>query len=118
LAYHTTRESIIPLILEEGLLPSSDERKSSSFPDTEGVIHLSERLATDGDDRGIDWWKVKLQADSKFSGESWEILEVDLNGLGGARIYQDPHSHTGICVDNIDCIPPRLIRRLDLPKCL
>jgi hypothetical protein len=118
LAYHTTRESIIPLILEEGLLPSSDERKSSSFPDTEGVIHLSERLKTHGDDRGIDWWKVELEADSKYAGESWGILEVDLTGLNGARIYQDPHSHTGICVDKIDYIPQRLIRRLDLTKCL
>src|SRR5262249_39435943 len=61
IGYHATRVCLIPKICGEngeGLLPSNAERRATHFPDTNGVIHVCERLSHEGDQNdSAEWWR-------------------------------------------------------------
>ena len=48
--FHVTRLIAIARILNEGLLPSNQERRATTFPDTERVIHVCRTLMTKADE--------------------------------------------------------------------
>jgi hypothetical protein len=117
--YHATRACLIPKICGEhgaGLLPSNAERRATHFPDTDGVIHVCEKLAHEGNENdSAEWWKMTLSKKNNFDDPNWGIVRIDMTGLPPtARIYQDMHSASGVMVDRIDRIPGALIREVDL----
>jgi hypothetical protein len=112
-AYHATRMCVMPNILREGLLPSNRERRATTFPDTEGVIHACVKLHHTGDDNdSAEWWKEELSKTNRFNHPDWGILQIDLSGLLDVRVYQDMHSQSGIVIDRIERVPPSLLRPL------
>lgn len=113
--YHTTRACLIPKICGEGgegLLPSNAERRATNFPDTDGVIHVCEKLSHEGDENdSAEWWKGTLSKKNRFGDPDWRIVQIDMTRLPlGARVYQDMHSASGVLVDRIEKIPGKLIR--------
>jgi hypothetical protein len=109
-AYHATRACAIPLILKEGLLPSSADRRATTFPDTEGVIHACAKLThAEGENDSAEWWRQELSKKNRFIDPHWGIVQIDLAGLSGARVHQDIHSQSGLIIDKIDRIPPDLV---------
>jgi hypothetical protein len=45
----------------EGLLPSNKSRRATKFPDTEGCIHVCEKLTHDGvENDSAQWWMETL----------------------------------------------------------
>ena len=112
-AYHATRACLIPLILKDGLLPSNAERRATTFPDTEGVIHACAKLThTEGENDSAEWWRQELSNKNRFNDPHWGILRIDLTELAGARVHQDMHSQSGLIIDRIDRIPPHLVRQI------
>ncbi len=112
--YHATRACLIPKICGEdgeGLLPSNAQRRATHFPDTDGVIHVCEKLSHDGDQNdSAEWWRTTLSKHNRFNDPDWGIVRIDMTGLPrGTRVYQDMHSASGVVVDRIDRIPGRLI---------
>jgi hypothetical protein len=112
--YHATRACLIPQICGEhgeGLLPSNTARRATHFPDTEGVIHVCEKLSHEGDDNdSAEWWMTTLRQKNNFDDPNWGIIRIDMTGLPAmARVYQDTHSQSGVIVDRIDRIPGALI---------
>src|SRR5262249_9777281 len=91
---------------DQGLLPSTSAIRQTKFPDTEGRIHVTERL--EGDGSAVRWIRIFSEKSDKPQGH-FSILEVDLSGLD-ARIYQDAHSQYGVVIDRIHRIPPQRIR--------
>lgn len=121
IGYHATRACLIPKICGdhgEGLLPSSAERRATHFPDTDGVIHVCEKLSHEGDQNdSAEWWTMTLSKKNNFNDPIWGIVRIDMTGLPAtARVYQDMHSASGVLVDRIERIPSRLIRAVDLPE--
>ncbi len=117
--YHATRTCLIPKICGErgeGLLPSNAERRATRFPDTEGVIHVCEKLSHAGDENdSAEWWRMTLSKNNRFNDPDWGIVRIDMTGLPAtARVYQDMHSASGVIVDRIERIPGKLIREVSL----
>jgi hypothetical protein len=110
LAYHATRVSVIPLIQSDGLLPSNGQRSATDFPDTEGVIHVCEKLTCkDSENDSAEWWMEHLSKRNRFNDPHWGIVRIEMAQLTNARIYQDMHSASGLVVDKVDRIPNELI---------
>jgi hypothetical protein len=109
--YHATRICLIPRILEEGLLPSNAERRATHYPDTEGVIHVWEKLTKKGDENdSAEWWMGELSKKNKFDDPNWGIVRIDMSRLPAtARTYQDMHSFSGVIVDRVERISAELI---------
>jgi hypothetical protein len=112
--YHATRACLVPKICGEqgeGLLPSNAERRATHFPDTNGVIHVCERLSHKGEQNdSAQWWMMTLSKRNNFNDSNWSILRIDMTQLPAtARVYQDMHSASGVIVDRIERIPGRLI---------
>jgi hypothetical protein len=117
--YHATRACLIPRICGEngeGLLPSNAERRATPFPDTDGCIHVCEKLSHEGDqDDSAEWWRTTLSKKNNFDDPNWGIVRIDMTQLPcGARVYQDMHSASGVIVDRIERIPGKLIHEVDL----
>jgi hypothetical protein len=92
------------------LKPSNEERRATTFPDTEGVIHICAKLREVGGKDSAEWWRDELSKKNRFGNPNWGILQIDMAGLPAeARIYQDMHSVSGVIVDRIDKIPGNLI---------
>jgi hypothetical protein len=109
-AYHATRLCVIPSILNIGLIPSNSERRVTSFADTEGLIHVCEKLkCKPGENDCAEWWRDHLSYKNLYDDPCWGILRIDLASLPEARVYQDMHSQSGLVVDEIERIPPNLI---------
>jgi hypothetical protein len=109
-AYHATRLCVVTSILKIGLIPSNSERRATSFVDTEGLIHVCEKLKCErGENDSAEWWRDHLSQRNRFNDPSWGILRIDMAGIPEARVYQDKHSQSGLVVDEIDRIPPRLV---------
>jgi hypothetical protein len=109
-AYHATRVCVIPLILNHGLLPSNSERSATAFPDTEGVIHVCEKLTCEpGENDSAEWWMEHLGKKNRHNDSHWGILQIDMARLENARVYQDMHSASGLVVDKVERIPMTLI---------
>jgi hypothetical protein len=118
--YHATRACLIPEICGEygeGLLPSNAERRATHFPDTDGVIHVCEKLSHEGDrNDSAEWWMMTLSKKNNFNDPNWGIVQIDMTRLPAtARVYQDMHSASGVIVDRIERIPGKLIRQAHLP---
>ncbi len=116
--YHATRACLIPRICGahgEGLLPSNVARRATHFPDTEGVIHICEKLAHEGTENdSAQWWMLNLSKRNRFNDPDWGIVEIDMAQLPpAARVYQDMHSASGVIVDRIDKILGKLVREVD-----
>lgn len=116
--YHATRACLIPKICGEhgeGLLPSNAERRATHFPDTDGVIHVCEKLSHEGDQNdSAEWWMTTLSKKNNFNDPNWGIIRIDMTGLPrAARVYQDTHSASGVIVDRIDRIPGRIITEVN-----
>jgi hypothetical protein len=119
--YHATRACQIPKICGdhgEGLLPSNAERRATHFPDTDGVIHVCEKLSHEGDENdSAEWWMMTLSRKNNFDDPNWGIVRIDMTGLPAtARVYQDTHSASGVIVDRIMRIPGKLIRPVHLAR--
>lgn len=117
--YHATRACLIPKICGEngeGLLPSNSERQATHFPDTQGVIHVCEKLTHEGaENDSAKWWMKRLSQKNRFDDPDWRIVQIDMTQLPAtARIYQDMHSTSGVIVDRLDKIPGKLIREVDM----
>jgi hypothetical protein len=57
-AYHATRRCLFEKIDREGLLPSTKDRSSTNFPDTEGLIHVCAKLShNEGENDSAEWWR-------------------------------------------------------------
>ena len=117
-AYHATRACLIPRICGakgEGLFPSNAMRQATHFPDTEGVIHVCEKLTHEGvENDSAEWWMKTLSQKNRFDDPIWGIVRIDMTRLPrGARVYQDMHSTSGVIVDRIDRIPGRLLSEVD-----
>jgi hypothetical protein len=117
--YHATRACLIPKICGdhgEGLLPSNAERRATHFPDTDGVIHVCEKLSHEGDQNdSAEWWMMTLSKKNNFNDPDWGIVRIDMTQLPApARVYQDMHSASGVIVDRLDKIPSKLIHEVDL----
>jgi hypothetical protein len=108
IAYHVTLERAIPAILKSGLLPSCDAIKQTDFPDTEGRIHVTERL--EGDGSAARWIRLFSEKYDRPQAD-YGILELNLQGLGG-RMYQDIHSEFGLVIDGVDRIAASRIKRV------
>jgi hypothetical protein len=113
-AYHATRSCLIDRICGEqgeGLLPSNAERRATTFPDTEGVIHVCAKLAHEGaENDSAEWWMKELRTRNRFNDPHWGIVKIDMTGLPtGARVYQDMHSSSGLIVDRLTVIPGKFI---------
>jgi hypothetical protein len=116
IGYHATRISVIRKVCDngEGLLLSNAERRATHLPDTEGVIHICEKLTHDGDENdSAEWWMETLSQKNNFNDPNYGIVQIDMTRLPyGARVYQDMHSASGVIVDKIDRIPAELIVRI------
>ena len=105
--YHVTKTWKIPLILGHGLLTSNSERCSTGFPDTDGTIHVCDRLGIARFDGGSAfWWMDVLQKHDQFGEPNRGIIRVNLEGLDQIRIYDDFHSDTGFVIDGCNRIDP------------
>jgi len=115
LAYHVTRTCLIEKIMAEGLLPSNQERRSTDFPDTEGVIHVCTKLGhRENENDSAEWWADHLSKSEHTlsSDPNWSILQIDMALVPAARVYQDMHSKSGLIVDRISRIPPAALTRI------
>jgi hypothetical protein len=117
-AYHATRLCLIPRICGEhgeGLLPSNSERRATRFADTEGTIHVCEKLTYEGTERNSAvWWMTALSKKNNFKDPAWGIVRIDMTRLPpGARAYKDMHSTSGVVVDRLDRIPGDLIEAVE-----
>lgn len=113
-AYHATRQAVVLDILHDGLLPSNPIRRATTFSDTDGVIHVCEKLRCgSGENDCAEWWRNELSKKNRFEDPYWTIVRIDLDGLEEARIYQDMHSQSGIVIDRIERIPPERITLVD-----
>lgn len=111
--YHATRACLIPLIRQEGLKPSNEKRRATSFPDTEGVIHVCAKLAEDGGKDSAQWWREELSKKNRFNDPNWGILRINMTGLPAeVRVYQDMHSASGLIMDRIEKIPGHLLSKV------
>jgi hypothetical protein len=109
-AYHATRVCVIPLVLHQGLLPSNRQRSATGYPDTEGVIHVCEKVTCRaGENDSAEWWMEHLSQRNRFDDSNWGIVQIDMGRLTSARVYQDMHSTSGLVVDKVDRIPSELI---------
>jgi hypothetical protein len=115
IAYHATRTCNIKKILKQGLLPSNKNRHTTDFPDTEGVIHVCEKLTCEkGENDSAEWWRDHLRQNNRFNDQNWGILKIDMAGLESARVYQDMHSQSGLIADRIRRIPKELIEEVSI----
>lgn len=108
-AYHTTLKRVIPAIVERGLFPSCAAIRQTDFPDTEGRIHVAERL--EGDGSAVRWIRIFSEKYGKSQAD-YGILELNLRGFDG-RVYQDIHSEFGLVIDRVDQIDPSRIRKMN-----
>jgi hypothetical protein len=114
-AYHATRTCLIEKIMTEGLLPSNQERRSTDFPDTEGVIHICTKLRhRGGENDSAEWWANHLSKSEHTlcRDPNWTILQIDMALVPTARAYQDMHSKSGLIVDRIARIPPEALTKI------
>jgi len=105
-AYHATRACVIPVILTEGLLPSNAERRATTFPDTEGVVHACAKLTHAEGENDSAEWRQELSRKNRFNDPHWGIVRIDLAGLSGAKVHQDLHSQSGLVINRV---PPHLV---------
>ncbi len=101
IAYHVTLKACVQSIMDKGLLPGGSAIQHTNFPDTEGRIHLAEKL--EGDGGAVRWISILGKA-SGHALTDYCVLEVNLQGIDG-RMYQDAHSQFGLVIDKIDRIP-------------
>ena len=101
--FHATRRSLIPRIMNEGLLPSNPERATTHFPDTEGAIHVTANLESNDDDGdGARYWMSLLSKRNRFDDTDWTILQIDMQGIPNARVYEEGTSLPS-CADAEPC---------------
>lgn len=111
-AYHVAPEKALDSISRDGILPSNHDRKLTSFPDTEGKIHVCLKLIPDeGKHNGAKYWHDLFSTDYN---QSFVILEIDTTAISPqARMYRDPHSCHGVIIDQIEAINPSHIKIVD-----
>ena len=101
-AYHTTLRTAIPSIRQIGLLPSNKANRQTDYPDTEGRIHVSEKL--EGDGSAVRWIRIFSEKYNRPQAD-YGILKLDLQGAEG-RMYEDIHSAHGVVIDRTVGIEP------------
>lgn len=115
IGYHCTRRACLPMIMWQGLLPSSPDRQNDAKrKDCEGSIYVCEHLGSPQDAGVKDslsahWWRDHLSKNNSFDDPDWVVLEITLSGLPPHRLYRDIWSQSGVIVDGVDRIPPELI---------
>lgn len=93
ICFHTTKASLLPLILEQGLRPACNSGHSTTKrPDCRHFIHVTGELKD-----AKNWMKDDLLGKGN-PGESWVILSLDLRDAG-IRLFRDPASRTGFITD-------------------
>ena len=99
-AYHATRACVIERVvdLHQGLLPSNEGRRATTFPDTEGVIHACAKLhSNQGENDSADWWMQHLSRNNIFNDSLWGIVRIEMTGLTEGRGLPRHAQHVRCC---------------------